>query len=68
MGANDIRWEPRVPEHKIRRLDENDATGIIDKELVDDVAYRLYTLVKVPHCVRDDGGLAHRRSEHREEP
>ena len=42
MGANDIHWEPRVPQHTIRRLYENDAAGIIDEALIDDVAYSLY--------------------------
>ena len=42
MGANDIHWEPPVPQHKIRRLYENDAAGVIDEALIDDVAYSLY--------------------------
>lgn len=39
MAGSDIVWEPRVPQHKIRRLYENDAAGIIDEALIDDVAY-----------------------------
>lgn len=35
------RWAGRVPKWKIARLYENDARGIYDEELIDDVAYRL---------------------------
>ena len=34
-------WEPRVPQHKIRQFYLNDANGIYDKELIDDVGYAL---------------------------
>ena len=34
-------WHPRVPKHKIRRLYEQDAKGIHDDELVDDVGFTL---------------------------
>jgi hypothetical protein len=58
------RWEPRVAPEKIRRLYETDAQGMLDEELLDDVAFALYarcdsTLtvteavrgrVKCPHC------------------
>ncbi|MBO0793726.1 MAG: hypothetical protein J2P36_22620 [Ktedonobacteraceae bacterium] len=37
-----LHWAPRVPRHKIRRLYENDASGIVDEELLDEVAYGLY--------------------------
>ena len=33
------RWAGRVPKWKIARLYENDATGVLDEELIDDVAY-----------------------------
>lgn len=36
------QWNPRVPQHKVRRLYENDARGILDEELVQDVAITLY--------------------------
>jgi hypothetical protein len=36
------RWNPRVPQHQIRRLYENDARGILDEDLVQDVAIALY--------------------------
>lgn len=34
-------WAPRVPQHKIRQLYLNDATGIYDDELINDVGYAL---------------------------
>ena len=34
-------WAPRVRQDKIRRLYENDARGIYDDELIDDVGYSL---------------------------
>ena len=34
-------WAPRVPQWKIRRLYEDDARGIYDQELIDDVGYSL---------------------------
>ncbi|MHA2185751.1 MAG: hypothetical protein ACXAAI_12200, partial [Promethearchaeota archaeon] len=34
-----IEWSPRVPQRKILLLYENDAKGIIDEDLIDDVAY-----------------------------
>ena len=39
----DLRWEPRVPGLRIRRLYETDARGILDEELLDEVAYALYS-------------------------
>ncbi|MBN1287314.1 MAG: hypothetical protein JXB47_18080 [Anaerolineae bacterium] len=41
-GIEAIRWAPRVPMNKIRRLYELDAQGIVDEDLIDDVAYALY--------------------------
>jgi len=35
------RWAPRVPRWKIARLYENDALGIVDEALIEDVAYSL---------------------------
>jgi hypothetical protein len=37
-----IKWAPRVRRDQIRRLYEADAQGIIDEELVDEVAYAIY--------------------------
>jgi hypothetical protein len=37
-----IRWSPRVPPHQIRRLYENDAQGILDEELLNEVGHALY--------------------------
>jgi hypothetical protein len=34
-----IRWAPRVPRHKIRRLYAADARGIVDEQLIDEVAF-----------------------------
>ena len=36
------RWYPRVRQEKIRRLYESDAQGLLDEELVEDVALRLF--------------------------
>lgn len=36
------RWAPRVPQNKIRRLYESDAAGMLDEELLDDVAYAIW--------------------------
>jgi hypothetical protein len=36
------RWHPRVPQQQIRRLYGNDARGILDEELVQEVAIALY--------------------------
>jgi hypothetical protein len=33
-----MRWAPRIRKHLIRRLYENDARGIVDEELIDEVA------------------------------
>lgn len=41
LGAHEVRWAPRVPLHKIRRLYETDALGIVDDEQIDDVGYAL---------------------------
>jgi ribosomal protein L37AE/L43A len=35
------QWAPRVPQSQIRRLYENDARGIYDDELIEDVGYTL---------------------------
>jgi hypothetical protein len=37
-----IKWSPRVSQQKIRLLYENDAKGIIDEELLDDVAFSFF--------------------------
>lgn len=36
------RWAPRVPRSKIRRLYEMDAQGIVDEELIAEVAYAFH--------------------------
>jgi hypothetical protein len=37
-----IQWAPKVRPFKIRQLYENDARGIVDEELIDEVGYALY--------------------------
>ena len=36
------RWSPKVAQHKLRRLYENDARGILDEVLLDDVGIGLF--------------------------
>jgi len=38
----DIRWSHRLPKHKLRRLYEQDALGIRDEELLEEVGWCLY--------------------------
>lgn len=40
--SESIKWSPRISQHKIRLLYEKDAKGIIDKELIDDVAFSFF--------------------------
>jgi hypothetical protein len=42
MLTNAPQWAPRVPRELIRRLYEREAQGIIDEELVDEVAFAFY--------------------------
>jgi hypothetical protein len=44
MSSNSglIEWSPRVSQHKIRLLYEKDAKGIIDEELIDEVAFSFF--------------------------
>ena len=37
-----IVWARRIRPHKIRQLYENDAAGILDEDLINDVGYALY--------------------------
>ena len=41
VGRDDIQWPRRVPKHKVRRLYESDARGMLDTDLVDDVGITL---------------------------
>jgi len=41
-GRQEVRWSPRLPKHKLRRLYEQDALGICDEELLDEVGWCLY--------------------------
>jgi DNA-directed RNA polymerase subunit M/transcription elongation factor TFIIS len=65
-ARSEIRWPPRVPKSKLRRLYEADAQGIVDSELIDDVGITLLVRcqailevaeakegrVKCPRCAR----------------
>jgi hypothetical protein len=37
-----VRWAKRVSPHKIHRLYESDAQGMLDEDLLDDVGYGIY--------------------------
>ncbi len=77
-ARSEIRWPPRVPQHKLRRLYEADAQGIVDTELIDDVGITLFVRcqailevaeakegrVKCPRCARQ-GETSLIRREHR---
>src|SRR5205823_4480926 len=43
VGGVDVRWTPRLRPEKLCRLYETDARGILDEDLVDEVAYALYS-------------------------
>jgi hypothetical protein len=45
-----IRWAPRVSRDLIRRLYERDAVGIVDEDLIDEVAFALYARCKSIVC------------------
>ncbi len=38
----EVRWSPRLPKHKLRRLYEQDALGIRDEDLLEEVGWCLY--------------------------
>jgi hypothetical protein len=40
--SNEIKWHPRLPQWKLVRLYESDAKGLLDTELLEDVAVTLY--------------------------
>src|SRR5512142_196383 len=37
-----MHWSARVPPHKIQRLYDSDARGLLDEELLDDVGHALF--------------------------
>jgi hypothetical protein len=43
VGGVDVRWAPKLRPEKLRRLYELDAQGLVDEELIDEVAYTLYS-------------------------
>ncbi len=42
LANEKIIWSKRVSQRKIRLLYENDAKGIIDEELIDDIAFKFF--------------------------
>jgi hypothetical protein len=43
---DEIKWAPRLPKWKLRRLYESDAKGLLDEELLEDVGTILYQRCK----------------------
>lgn len=43
VGGVELRWAPKLRPEKLRRLYETDARGILDEELIDEVAFTLYS-------------------------
>jgi predicted RNA-binding Zn-ribbon protein involved in translation (DUF1610 family) len=43
VGGVEIRWAPKLRPEKLFRLYQTDARGILDEELIDEVAYALYS-------------------------
>jgi hypothetical protein len=52
-GQEDIRWAPRVPKRKIRRLYEWESKGILDEELIEDVGFTLLLRCQSILTIRD---------------
>jgi hypothetical protein len=40
--SNEIKWHPRVPQRKLIRLYESDASNLLNTELLNDIAITLY--------------------------
>lgn len=40
--SSKIHWSRRVPRHKVRRLYESDARGMLDEDLLEDVGFRIF--------------------------
>jgi hypothetical protein len=53
--SNKVRWSGKVAPHKIRRLYDCDARGMLDEDLLNDVGYGIYA------CCRDIVELAEAR-------
>lgn len=78
----EIKWPPRLPKAKLRRLYEGDAAGLLDEDLVDDVGYTLYMRcrsivaiaearrgrVQCPQCARDGNETIVARQADEDEP
>jgi hypothetical protein len=69
-----VRWAPRVQPHKLRRLYELDAQGILDQDMIDEVGYSLYSRCRSimhvsdamngkVHCPRCDTIIQHSTSD-----
>lgn len=58
-NRNDVKWSPRVPKWKLRRLYSRVAEGIWDDELIDDVGMTLYMRCR-------DILIIHRARQHRQ--
>ncbi len=74
-NASPIKWAPKVKQDKLRRLYENDARGMRDDELLNDVAFGLYSrcvsILEVTDAVKGRvkchgcaGVIPHAREDH----
>ena len=69
-----VQWAPRVSRATIRRLYENDARGIVDEELIDEVAFgfhaRCESVINATEAARGRAACPHceRTIEHDHEP
>jgi len=82
IGRDEIQWPRRVSKHKVRRLYESDAQGMLDAELVDDVGITLLLRckailevaeakrgrVRCPRCARQRKETVIRRVRAKQDP
>lgn len=56
MSVNEVSWAPRATQRSIKRLYENEASGLLDAEIVDDVGLTLLlrceSILQVDRAVR----------------
>jgi hypothetical protein len=66
---DDIRWAPRVPKRKIKRLYEWESKGVLDEELIEDVGFSLLLRCRSILTIRDarDGRVTCPRCERADE-
>ena len=50
---NKCKWNEKLPRNKLIRLYQNDAKGLIDEDLLDDVGYTLYARCKQARDTRE---------------